>query len=263
MKLNSFIFLSIILIIISCGSNKEFGRINEVNNPLLNIKLSNYDLYVFKMCGEYINDLEGSNEKLFFPKYTNCNKDYNKRVVEETYLFLPNSKENDTAIYLTTFSHLYTQKDCGVFNCTEYRDKIFVEDIDKLYVGRKTANSILFKNREKETEWVFDTLNENIEIVSITDLEREEEKQINLDSVLSLPIKFKPEIRKFTYGKSLFNEDCTCPGIDEVTSIYKNRGDTITNILVDSGHFYFENKVSIDSSEYFKFDIKRMPFYLE
>jgi len=264
MKLKSFIFLFIIVIIISCGHTKEFGRVDKVNHPVLNINFTNYDLYVFKMCSEFTNDLEGNRERLSFPMYTNCSKDYDKKIVEETYLFLPNSKKNDTALYLTTFSHLYTKKGCGVFNCTEYRDKIFVEDIDKLYLGRKTANTILFKNLKEKTTWVIDTVNGNIEIISITDLERKGKKQIKLDSVLSLTVVFKPEIRKFTYGKSLYNDcdDCLCPNMNRIESTYKNKGDTITNIVVDPKYFYFKSKIDKNRSEYFQFAINRMPYPL-
>lgn len=266
MKTTSIIYTFILsTIFFSCNSKKTFVLVNHIDNRSNNINLENYDLYVFKMCREYSNKLNNSrdDQKVKYPIYSICNnsddKD-SKNVVEETYLFLPRAEENDTVLYVTTFSHLYTQKKCGVFNCPEFQNKIFVEDVDGIYLGKRKNNSIVFTNSRNKTEWNFRGVKNNIEVISITDIDRSKGKQVELKNVLSLPIVFESTQRQFTYGKSDYNQDCLCPGMDKYESKYKNsKGFTITNVITDSNHFYLQNSISNSKNEYFKFKFKGRP----
>lgn len=246
--------------IASCNSRKIFSLKKPKNEIIHNIRLKNYDLFVFKMCKEYSKVLSDNDtvQKVSYPVYSLCTDPDNENVAEETYLFLPQEKQNDTVLYVTTFSHLHTQKDCGVFNYSGFQDKIFIEDIDGIYIGTKKDNSIIFKNKKQQTEWsINESSKEGIEIISITDLDRSKGKQVSLNEVFSLPVIFKPETKFFTYGRNDFinGEKNDCKDMEYKTAFPLNAGCEIEKVLTDKDFFYFKN--SIDN--YFRFKIKYRP----
>ena len=98
------------------------------------IDFSEYNLFVFKMCQTPEFNLKNTNqpELYAYPKYSNCTyndlkNDTNLKSIEETYLYMPKPEySNNPVVYITTFSHKYTFKNYGVFNCQAFKNKILL-----------------------------------------------------------------------------------------------------------------------------------------
>ncbi|WP_397362742.1 hypothetical protein [Olleya sp. R77988] len=277
--------LIIILLLSSLWSCKTYkivkqDKLTATITRTLNFK--DFDVYVFKMCEKSSAEVKGdlSAESLAFPFYTNCDQTTTDKVVEETYLLLPKPNIADkTVLYITTFSYKNLRKGCGVFNCDLFNSKIFVEDVDIVYLGKLENNSIKFyKNTTKKKEQHISTWNiitaqtdsgvASIKIVDATMVESvfDTKPQITINSVFSTDVVFFKEDRTLIYGKNLseFQEACfnNCEEKITIPTIKgENIGCAVNSLLLSDKAFYFESK-NLNTSEYYKFDIDRL-FYLD
>lgn len=277
MKKSHLIYIYIILFT-SCKSyiiqNKE-----QITKTVFSesFNLDDYDVYVLKICKNASNKINREHiaEDIAFPLFSEC-KDGNSIIVEETYLLThKNQSLNDKVIYITSYSYLNLKKGCGVFNCPIYKDKIFIEDIDKIYLGRIRNNRLEFYSRDEKNKyvsiWNFTRdKNHNLRIndVTLTESDFNPKPQILLDNIFSSKIVFKKEKRNFIYGKvqsklqSCFKNCLDGKRIKLPQIKGQNIGEKVSKLHLSKGRFYFSSKREKDNfEEFYGFRIKRMPYY--
>ncbi|WGD34544.1 hypothetical protein [Olleya sp. YS] len=276
------VLLVILSVLWSCKTYKIVKQ-NQLDATITRtFNFEDFDIYVFKMCEKSSAEVDGdlSSESLAFPFYTNCDDTSKDKVVEETYLLIPKQHIADnTVLYITTFSYKNLRKDCGVFNCELFNSKIFVEDVDIIYLGKLENNSITFyKNSTKRKEQHISTWNiktdktdngvATIKIIDATMVESifDTKPQIPIESVFSTDVVFHKEDRTLIYGKNLseFQKACYTDCKEKIiipTLRGENIGCPVNSLLLSEKAFYFESK-NFDTSEYYKFHIDRL-FYLD
>ena len=195
MKLN-LIYLAILISLTSC--NKNFYSTGSVANEIKSFNLEEFDRFTFQLVRKK------STEK--HPIFTNSlNKEKNDLIYEELYLYL--EKKGNRAIYLTTFSHKYIQKD-GVFNNEDYNQKIYANQIDFIFVGNYDKDKIKFKNPKyydiDEIEFYYTKTGKNIKLDKITNnyglrKDRKINKYVDMDSVFAVDIIYQEDLRKFVF----------------------------------------------------------------
>lgn len=275
MKKHILIILAVLNICINSCKSYEATRENISEKIIDTLQLSNFDVYAFKLCktSSIARKSDYSSENLAFPFFELC-KDDDALVVEETYLLVPKpTVKSNIVIYITSLSHKYLYKGKGVFNCPLFQDKIFIEDVDMVYLGTIEGNQLNFyqnvkndKNRHV-SKWNFerDSLDplKKIKIVDVTLAESKfnPKPQIILSETFSTDIVFKKENRKIIYGKNKSTYQ-KCFEKENLPRIYgKNIGSEVQNLYITNTNFYFSSKNNTMKNEYYKFNIKRLPYY--
>lgn len=263
------------LILYSCKSVKFWNP--ECSNSrgmfhqtqvIENIDLKDYSVYVLNIYQSKINEVvKGRKEFIPIPKYTIKPTETSTLVIEQTYLLIPNDN-NCPLLYLTSYSHKYLLENYGAYNCHLFKDKIFLDDVDMIYIGYITNNSFVFRNKDGVFKWDIEFRDNKklIKVNSITDIDSrgQNKPQVDLSTVFSIPIEFSLEKRFLTYGRS--DEDilkCYQDGGLKKPTYKKTRkyvGGKIDNISILSNRVYFHNS---KKNLYYFFKNNRIPYNID
>ena len=249
----------------------DFRSVDPTDTINETFRLADFDVYVFRLCERQSFNVKSRElaQTMAFPQYGDCENAASK-IVEETYLLFPKDNNDDRVIYITTMSHKYLHPQCGVFNCSLFRDKIFIEDVDVIFTGRVVDNQILFyRNTSKLSKqfisrWTFDKNGDMYTILDVTLAESKSpiKPQMQLSQVFSLPIHFNKTEKTFRYGKnaSEFFDRCYRACDLPQSNIYGvNIGGFGEYLYITDDHFYFTS-VKDRVHEYYKFPASRMPY---
>ncbi|SLJ98363.1 hypothetical protein [Salegentibacter salarius] len=234
------------------------------NNIKSSFDLSHYDIYVFNLCESYTNeDPDGNYELLQYPVFENCRVNISEKIIEQNILLLPRQLQNDTVLYITSFSHKNLYKDKGVFNCSEFKDTFFVEDTDFIFIGKKTKNHTLeFKDESgKIARWYYqkDANSLKVNLVSLPTSPSKPESPIKLSSAFSAQMIFYKEDFHLEYGKAAYPECFSGIKRPKPFKRAKNFKGEIEKIYLTDKHLLFMSKMN-GFKEYYQFKNKRIRF---
>ncbi len=224
--------------------------------------LSNYDIYVFSLCESYTNeDPDGNYEILQYPIFKSCRVSTSEKIIEQNLLLLPKQIENDTVIYLTSFSYKNLQQGKGVFNCSEFRDTFFVEDTDFIFIGKITENQTLeFKDDSgKIASWYYQKDVSTLKVikVSLPKVPSKPESAIKLSSVFSAEMQFYKEDFHLEYGKAAYDTCFNKP--QKKSKKAQNFKGEIKKIYLTKKHLFFMSEIN-KQKEFYQFKNKRVRF---
>lgn len=136
------LIIALVLLLSSCSSYKI--GVEET------VKVSNYDMYVFRLC-EKTNKL--GNDRFYL-----CDEDC-KSIKREVYktkativteeLYLMVSRTTDDVIYLTTKINRSFDSTPDIFNTEAHEDYVLVDDLENVYFGKKTKESLNFVSKNE------------------------------------------------------------------------------------------------------------------
>lgn len=228
------------------------------------INLDDYNTYVLSLCENKAFQIGGGEpEELPFSAIENCPPETSKKIVEQLYLLLPKNSQDKRAIYITSFSHKYLYENYGVFNCPDFKDKFFVEDIDDFYFGTiDDDQTIKFSNNGKTAYWNYSRENSTvtIESISLPSKSGRSETPIVIDSVFPAKLHFLERNGfKLQYGKGAFPQ--CFEDFKDVPENFKkgNYSSVVTKIHFSDKYLHLESKKDT-IKEYYSFKRKRIKY---
>lgn len=252
------------------GNNSSFTSFSNENKT--NFSFEDYNTYVLSLCEDSSFLKEGQIEDLPYPVIENCRTNTSKKIIEQNYLLYPKKDGDKNVIYITSFSHKYIDPDCGVFNCKEFRNKYFIEDIDYVYIGTlDDANNITFSSKnEGASTWAIKANKDSIILksISLPSISGKPRNNLNLEKIFATDLVFYKEEMELQYGKSAYSEcfqgsegkdfgDSNCSIVIPPKSVGKNTKSQATDIFLMSDNLVFmTNKEGI--KEFYMFNINKV-----
>jgi hypothetical protein len=241
---------------------KKFDREKVTHS----INLDDYNTFVLSLCeSKAFRTGRGEPEELPFSAIENCPPETSKKIVEQLYLLLPKDSQNKTAIYITSFSHKYLYENYGVFNCPDFKDKFFVEDIDNFYFGTiDSGQTIKFENGNKTAFWNYSRKDSvvTIESVSLPSKTGKQQNPILVDSVFPAKLHFlKRNNFKLQYGKGEFKK--CFEDFEEVPENFTKEekfSSVVTKVHFSNNYLHLESEKDTAKS-YFSFKRKRITYF--
>lgn len=189
----------LLLLLCNCGTHpKSFNHTGIKSDT--KFELSNYEIYQFSMSRKKI--IHGQTIKNVEFYETPDGEDQGGVVHEMLYILRDTLSKS--IIYFTTFSHKYLHSDSGVFNDPSYKEHVFVNDVDHIFMGREIDNKFQFYNPRgrayaQNIQFYFTEKNDVISIDSVTNnyaklKSRIEKPFVKIeDDVFGIPINFKKQ----------------------------------------------------------------------
>lgn len=228
--------------------------------------LEEYDTYVLSLCeGSSFLLEEGHIEDLSYPVINNCETNTSKKIIEQNYLLLPKDENDTNVLYITSFSHKYIDNSCGVFNCPEFKDKYFLEDIDYVYLGQRINNKIVFpQGKMGESNWEINKEDNiiSIEAISLPSRSTNLRNKIPINQIFSTDLVFYKKNMELQFGKASYsqcykpeNSDCSIIKPDIPKGI--NIQGQVRSVYLTESNLYFQSEKD-GQLEYYRFSKKKV-----